>query len=169
MKLFLGSQKELEKKVADLRAKLDGMAPDVRKKLAEERRKALKPEELQLLDTSRVLLKPDQIQKRSEVDSKVAITDRDVADRIAHEQPTKANQALQTASELDARKQPLQYTINYKHDANYDYWQNRADFEQTPDALAAREDMYRAKRHSTKPTWCWPSSCTRRVSRNGGR
>jgi hypothetical protein len=35
--------------------------------------------------------------------------------------------------------------MNYKRDANYDYWQTRADFEQTDDALQAREKMHLAK------------------------
>ncbi|HEX4414949.1 MAG TPA: hypothetical protein VH107_15040, partial [Lacipirellulaceae bacterium] len=37
------------------------------------------------------------------------------------------------------------FTINYKHDANYDYWMNRAEFEQTPDALTARTRMYEGR------------------------
>jgi hypothetical protein len=146
VKLYLGSQKELEKKVADLRAKLDGMLPDVRKKIADERRKALKPEEVALLDTPREKLKPEQGQKRAELESKIAVTDRDVADRIAKEQPAKANEALQLASDINREDTTLQYTINYKHDANYDYWQNRADFEQTSDALDARRLMFEAKK-----------------------
>ena len=118
------------------------MLPDARKKVAEEKRKALKPDELALLDTPPEKLKPEQAQKRAEIDAKVAVTDRDVADRIAKEQPAKANEALQLASDINREDTQLQFTINYKHDANYDYWQNRADFEQTPDALKARELMF---------------------------
>jgi hypothetical protein len=146
VKLYLGSQKELEKRVADLRAKLDGMLPDGRKKIADEKRKALKPEERQLLETPREKLKPEQAQSRAELESKIAVTDRDVADRIAKEQPAKANEALQLASDINREDTTLLYTINYKHDANYDYWQNRADFEQTQDALDARKYMFDAKK-----------------------
>src|SRR5204862_5326563 len=146
VKLYLGSQKELEKKVADLRAKLDSMLPDGRKKIAEEKRKALKPNELALLNTPREKLKPEQGQQRAELESKLAVTDRDMADRIAKEQPTKANEALQLASDINREDTTLQFTINYKHDANYDYWMNRANFEQTPDALTARERMVSAKK-----------------------
>ena len=38
----------------------------------------------------------------------------------------------------------LQFTINYKRDANYDYWQTRADFEQTHNALTARTTNVRS-------------------------
>ena len=48
------------------------------------------------------------------------------------------------ANELDRTQKQLQYTINYKADSNYDYWDNRAKLEQTPDAIAAREDMFQA-------------------------
>src|SRR4051794_18284901 len=146
VRLFLGSQKKLEKQVADLRAKLNAMLPDAPKKIAEEKRKALKPDELALLDTPPEKIKPDQAQKRAEIDAKVAVSDRDVAERIAKEQPAKANEALQLASDINREDTQLQYTVNYKHDANYDYWQNRADFEQTPDALKARELLFEAKK-----------------------
>jgi hypothetical protein len=146
VRLFLGSQNKLEKQVTDLRAKLNAMLPDAQKKIAEEKRKALKPDELALLDTPREKLKPDQVQKRAEVEAKVAISDHDIAERIAKEQPAKANEALQLASDINRGETALQYTINYKHDANYDYWQNRANFEQTPDALQARELMFEAKK-----------------------
>jgi hypothetical protein len=146
VRLYLGSQKELEKKVADLRAKLEAMQPDARKKVVEDKRKSLKPDEVALLEMPAGKLKPEQTQKRSEVDAKVAVTDRDVADRIAKDQPAKANEALQLASDINREDTQLQFTINYKHDANYDYWQNRANFEQTPDALKARELMFTAKK-----------------------
>src|SRR6185369_2746782 len=98
VKLYLGSQKKLEKQLAESRAKLNGMLPDGQKKIAEEKRKALKPDELALLDTPREKLKPEQGQKRAELEYKVAVSDRDVAERIAKEQPAKANEALQLAS-----------------------------------------------------------------------
>ena len=43
---------------------------------------------------------------------------------------------------MDREDLQLRYTINYKADSNYDYWHTRAKFEQTPDALAAREVMF---------------------------
>lgn len=146
VRLYLGSQKKLEKQVADLRAKLHAMLPDAQKTLTEEKRKTLKPDELALLDTPHEKLKPEQAQKRAEVENKVLVTERDVAERIAKEQPAKANEAFQLASDINREETQLQFTINYKHDANYDYWQNRADFEQTPDALKARELMFEAKK-----------------------
>src|SRR5262249_39908891 len=127
-------------------AKLNGMAPDARKQIVEEKRKALKPDELALLDIPREKITAEQAQKRMELDYKVTVSDRDVANRIAKEQPAKANEALQLASDIGREETQLLFTVNYKHDANYDYWQNRADFEQTPEALKARELMFEAKK-----------------------
>ena len=78
--------------------------------------------------------------------NETAVSDREVAERIAKEHPEKSKQVLQLASELDRETLRLRYTINYKADSNYDYWQMRAKLEQTPDALAAREAMFRASR-----------------------
>ena len=97
------------------------------------------------------------------------VSDRDVAERIAHEQPAKKNQALQLASEIERARQQLQFTINYKRDANYDYWQTRADFEQTPNALTARTLMFEAPKAFRDADRRRPRSCTKKASPSGER
>ncbi len=146
VRLRLGREKELAKELAEMRAKLDAMSPEARKKIGEEKRRALKPEERELLDMPKDKLTAEQASKRAELESKIAVSDRDVAERIAREQPAKANQAFQLASDLYRQATLLLYTINYKRDANYDYWQNRADFEQTTDALEARRKMFEGRK-----------------------
>src|SRR4029078_9608024 len=132
--LYLGSQKDLEKKVADLRPKLDAISPDARKQVAEEKRKALEPEEVALLNIPHEKLAGDQVTKRGDIESRLLVTDRDVAGQIAKNKPASTKEAQQLASDIEREETQLQFTINYKHDANYDYWENRANFEQTPDA-----------------------------------
>jgi hypothetical protein len=146
VRLQLGSQKRLEKIVTDLRAKLDAMLPDTRKHIAAEKLQSLTPDERKLVETPREKLTSEQFEKRGELEAKIQVTDRDVANRIAKEQPAKAREAQQLATDLAIQEQQLQFTLNYKRDANYDYWQNRAEFEQTPDALAARDLMNRARK-----------------------
>jgi cell division septation protein DedD len=146
VRLQLGAQQRLEKVVLDLRAKLDAMQPDVRKKLAEEKRNALPPEERQILDTPKEKLTAEQSNKLYTIGQKIAVSDRDVAQRIARDQPAKANQAFQLASDLDRESTALLYTENYKRDANYDYWENRANFEQTQNAIDARTLMFQARK-----------------------
>jgi hypothetical protein len=145
VKLQLGSQPRLEKELADLRAKLEGMLPGVRAKLVEEKRAALTPEDRAVLDTPAEKLTPEQAQKRYELEPKIAVTDREVGERIAREQPANQNQALQLASEIERQARQLDFTINYKRDANYDYWATRAEFEPTDDAITARRRMFDAR------------------------
>lgn len=143
--LQLGSQPRLEKEVADLRAKLEEMLPGVKAKLVEEKRATLTDEERKILDTPPKELKPEEAEKRYQLDQKIVVTDRDIADRIAREQPASANHAQQLASDIERQDRQLQFTINYKRDANYDYWQTRAEFEQTRQAIAARTKMFEAR------------------------
>ena len=146
VKLQLGSQRMLEKELADLRAKLDGTLPGIREKLKEEKRQALTSEERQILDMPPEQLTIDQQTQLYTIEGKVEVTDREVAERIAREQPENAKEVLRLANEVERKALLLQYTINYKRDANYDYWQTRADFEQTANAVAARELMFNARK-----------------------
>jgi hypothetical protein len=50
------------------------------------------------------------------------------------------------ASELQRQNTLLQYTINYRRDSNYDFWENTCNFEPTQNAIDARRDMYNARK-----------------------
>jgi hypothetical protein len=146
VKLQLGSQPRLEKEVAESRAKLEAVLPGVRDKLVDEKRAALSPADREILDLPKDKLSAEQAEKRYQLEPKVLVSDREVAERIARDEPAKKNQALQLASEIERQDRTLQYTINYKRDANYDYWKTRAEFEQTPSALTARTRMFEARK-----------------------
>ncbi len=143
--LRLGEPKRLEKEIAELRAKLDALLPGAREQVAKEKSAALPEEDRKLLDTPPAEIKPEQLDHYGELQAKLLVTDRDVAEHIAREKPAEKNQAMQLASELQRTDQRLDFTNNYRRDSNYDYWENRCAFEQTPNALAARELMFRAK------------------------
>jgi hypothetical protein len=144
VKLQLGSQERLEQEVAELQSELDALLPGTREKLAEEKLQALTPEERKLLETPQDQLTVQQAEQRYLIEDKPNVTDREVAERIADEKPEVEKEALKLASDIERKATELQYTINYKRDANFDYWQTRADFEQTDNAIAAREKMYQA-------------------------
>ncbi|MFO0789855.1 MAG: hypothetical protein U0805_10380 [Pirellulales bacterium] len=141
VRLQLGSQPRLEKEVADLRAKLEALQPGTHTKLVDEKKAALTPEDRQLVGLPKDKVPAEQLEKYFQLQPKLAVTDREVAERIAKVDPAKQNEALRLASEIERQDRLLQYTINYKRDANYDYWQTRADFEQTQNALDARKAM----------------------------
>lgn len=146
VKLRLGSQAELEKVLTELRAKLEGMLPGVRAKLAEEKHAALAPEERAIVDKPADKRTPEEAQKFYELAPKLTVVDREIGERIARDQPENKNQALQLASEIERQARQLDFTVNYKRDANYDYWKTRAEFEQTPNALNARRMMFEGRK-----------------------
>jgi hypothetical protein len=143
-KLQLGLQPELEKEVADLNAKLEALLPGVRDTLLKEKRAALTDEERQILEKPENERTADDANKIYEINGKLEITEREVAQRIAREKPENEKEALQLANLLERRELVLQYTKNYKRDANYDYWMTRCEFEQTDNAVAARRLMFEA-------------------------
>jgi hypothetical protein len=143
-KLQLGIQPQLEKEVADLTARLEALLPGVRDTVLKEKRAALSDEERQILEKPEGQRTADDANRIYDINGKLEITDREVGQRIAREKPDKEKEALQLANLLERRKLVLQYTKNYKRDANYDYWQMRCDFEQTDNAVAARRLMYEA-------------------------
>jgi hypothetical protein len=143
-KLQLGTEPQLVKEVADLTANLDAMLPGVRETLAQEKRAALTDEERQILDTPEAQLNAEQLNQRYNINGKMEITEREVAERVGREKPEKKNEALQLANRLEHRELVLQYTRNYKRDANYDYWMTRCEFEQTDNAVTARRLMFEA-------------------------
>lgn len=146
VRLQLGSQPRLEDEVAELRTKLDDLLPGTRDKIVQEKRESLTPDQRALLDLPADQVPVAQAEERYQLDAKVQVTDREVAERIASDSPENRNRALQLANEIGRVDQQLQYTINYKRDANYDYWQTRADFEQTTNAIEARRLMLEADR-----------------------
>lgn len=144
--LHLGDEEKLGAEVKKLQGELDAMAPGLREKIAAERRSALAPAEQAALDTPPEKRTTAQMELAYQVQEKIAVTDRQLAERIGKDDSAKKKEALQLASEIDRESLRLRYTINYKNDSNYDYWYTRAKLEQTPNALAAREAMFKASR-----------------------
>ncbi len=144
--LHLGDEEKLAAEVKEMQAELDAFVPGLREKVAAEKRAALAPAEQAALDTPPEKRTTAQMELAYLAQGKIEVTDRQLAERIAKDDPAKKKQALQLASEIDRESLRLRYTVNYKADSNYDYWHTRAKLEQTPNALAAREAMFKASR-----------------------
>lgn len=144
--LHLGEEDKLAADVKNLRDELDAMSPGLRDKIAAEKRAALTADEKAALDTPPEKRTNAQQELAYKVNEQLTVSDREVAERIAKDEPTKAKSALLLAGQLGREDQRLQFTRNYKQDSNYDYWYTRAKLEQTPDALAARRAMFEASR-----------------------
>jgi hypothetical protein len=52
---------------------------------------------------------------------------------------------MELALAIDQTGTRARFTRNYRQTANYDYWKTRSEFEQTQDALLAREQLFQAK------------------------
>jgi hypothetical protein len=146
VKLRLGDQARLEKVVADLQSQLDALFPGARDQLTAQKRSRLSAEDQKLLEIPPDKMTAAEQERAYLIGGSLQVTDRGVAEWIAQQRPEIGNQAQQLANTLIRERQRLNFTIQYKQDANYDYWQTRCDYEQTPEALAAHELMYRARR-----------------------
>jgi hypothetical protein len=144
--LRLGEEDKLAEEVKELEAKLDAMLPGLKQKLVDEKKAKLPPAELAAVNTLPEKRTMAQMELAYGAEGKIEVTPREIADRIAKDDPTKSKQALLLAGDIERETLRLRYTINYKNDSNYNYWYTRAKLEQTPDAIAAREAMFRASR-----------------------
>jgi len=145
MKLQLGSQAKVEEEVAALRKKLDALLPGARDKLEAEKHKSLTPEEIKAMNTPFTARTDEQRDLAYKASHELEVTTDDVAKYIASQRPEVAKEAIQIGTELSRAELRLQYTINYKRDSNFDFWQTRCDLEQTANALKARELMFEAR------------------------
>lgn len=145
MKLQLGSQTKVEEEVADLRKQMDALLPGAREKLEAEKRASLTPEEIKAMSIPFAARTDETRDLAYKASHKLEVTTDDVAKYIASQRPELAKEAIQLGTELSRAELRLQYTINYKRDSNFDFWQTRCDLEQTADALKARELMFEAR------------------------
>jgi hypothetical protein len=142
VKLHLNGQQSLEKEVARLIAELDALIPGIRAALAEEKIAELPDEQREAVNLDVAERSSEQMELAYLAQQKMNVTHRDVAEQITSQQPELANEVFKLVSELEQAERQLRFTVNYKRDSNFDYWKLRCDFEQTPEALRAREMMY---------------------------
>jgi hypothetical protein len=144
--LQLNDEPRLEVEKAELVAKLDAYLPDVRDKVLEEKRAALAPELLEANDTPREERTERQVELASQAYYDLQVSHRNVADYIVGQNPELNKEIYKLTEELERVEQKLRFTQAYKRDANFDYWELRCNFEQTPEALRAREKCFLGKK-----------------------
>jgi hypothetical protein len=147
--LRLGEEPRLADQVVLLRGELDLMGEGIREDLLEEKLQALSEDERKLHDAPRDQVSPEQAGNWYSLQSKVAVSDREVAERIARDHPDKGAAAWKLARQILETESKLRLTQSYKEIMNYDYWQLRCDFEQDAVVVAARELMLRANKAAT--------------------
>ncbi len=145
VKLKLGNEDEVAAELAEMELAMEALAPEARARLLESRREKLSEAEREAVETPAEKRTPEQFTLAGEVEQKLAISEQDWAAAIAAEQPEIKTKAYDLAGKLSEQRTLLTYTQRYKHDANYDYWLVRSVFEQTPEAVSARESSFLGK------------------------
>ncbi|MCH2115038.1 MAG: hypothetical protein MK171_09040 [Pirellulales bacterium] len=133
----------LEAESLSLEQELKTLAPGLREQLKREREAALTDEDRELLmQKSSAELSSELRDGLHEVQLRLNISWQDLADRIARDSPNQSAQARKIASRLQKLKSRVMLTRTNRDVSNYAYWENRCEFEQTPNALKARELAY---------------------------
>ena len=106
----------------------------------------LTTEKRQALDTPTNQRTTEQFQLAAEAESEIDVSHDDVAARIKTKAPEKHAEARRLVTAAYKAELRARYINNYRDIVNYLYWRTRAQFEQTPEALAAHELVYDADR-----------------------
>lgn len=144
--LNLNDEHRLQEQEEAARQELIDLAPDVTgpyigsliAKLTDEQRAALEVPEGER--------DPLQAELARQAEFVLAPLDSEFVDRIVTQRPDLAAEARELGAKLDRIADKSRKTTSYKQTANYDYWALRAEFEQSPEAIAARKLSYQAER-----------------------
>ena len=139
MQIQLNQMEMYLDKIAQLRAELDGIQPGLREKFLEQKRRLLKPEEREALETPVENRKDEQHRLAYDAEQKLVVTDNEVARRITG---PKRKQALELAAQIEEAGKTVDMIDRYRGVVNFEYWRRRATIEQDPAALAAREHIF---------------------------
>lgn len=127
----------------ELADQIDAMEPGLREKLLEERRQELTPEEREAYETPAYDRTARQADLALSAEIKMRLTHEQVARRI--QDPAKRRKAIELARKAMALERRAQIVDHNRMIVNYDYWKRHAEIEQQPEAVAAREAMFRSQ------------------------
>ncbi|TWT90562.1 hypothetical protein Mal64_09550 [Pseudobythopirellula maris] len=144
--LYFNEEDDLAERVEELEDELDGMHEGIKQLLAEDLMASLTDEERSAVETPRRQRGPAQDALVHGVLRRLRVSPLDIAARIGEERPEMAREAAAVAAELVDTKELLTFTRLYNDTCNFDYWAVRCEFEQTVDAVQAREKIYRGQR-----------------------
>jgi hypothetical protein len=135
---------ELERK--KLQSEFDSISAGVHSELRAERQSKLPQATLAAMAVPESLRTEQQKNLVLEGESALAVNIDDISARVAKNDPSKAGQASRLANRIKDIDDRIFLINNNRQVANYDYWKVRVEFEQTADALRARELAYEANR-----------------------
>ncbi|TWU25829.1 hypothetical protein [Bythopirellula polymerisocia] len=122
-----------------LESEFQNLAPGVRDEIVAEKRANLPAEVVAALAVPESIRTEEQQRLAAEADASLDVSMQEIAEQIAKKYPDKAAQANKLANQIAEIQDRIFLIKNNRQVSNYDYWKTRTDFEQTSDALRARE------------------------------
>lgn len=137
----LNDKEPLLKRAAEAMVRLEAIEPGLRERLVREiREKELTARERKALDTPPDQRTTEQVPLAYLAEQKLTVRPDEIARRVKDD--AKREQARKLAAEINEAQRKAE-TIGRNRDiVNFEHWRRRAAYEQTDDALAAREAFY---------------------------
>jgi hypothetical protein len=145
--IHLNENEKFQQDSAAYVRQLDQLDPGLRDKLIREKRQALTDEQRQALDTPVEKRNQGQFKLAAEAEEKLKVSHEEVARRL---QGAKRRQGLKLAKQAAEAENRARAIDRYRQIVNFLYWRRRAQVEQTPEALAAREALYEGRQAYAK-------------------
>jgi hypothetical protein len=142
MRIRLNDEERIQAQADELSNQLAALLPGVREELVAERRAELTEEQLAALETPEAERTPQQLQQAALAEQQLKVSDFEVTVRIREKAPEKAEEAERLRRLAEAAQTEARNIDRYRDNVNFEYWRMRCEFEQTADALAARELIY---------------------------
>lgn len=146
MLIRLNDKERWETAADDWIDELDAIEPGLKKRMEDEAYDSLTEEERIARNLSFDERTPEQVKMADEADERLHVTYEEVADRIAEIKPEAAAEARRLATQINEANTRARYIRTNRDVVNFDYWDARARFEQTADALNARRLAHEALR-----------------------
>ncbi|MEA1950427.1 MAG: hypothetical protein U9N87_03525, partial [Planctomycetota bacterium] len=135
----LGDQERHLERAAEMSMEIDSFAPDLRKKILEEKIARLTAKQRAAMAVPPPERSEEQYRTAAEAEALLVVTDKEVAGKVEGKNRTKAQQLAKQARK---ERERARMTNSYRGIVNYDHWKLRAEVEQTDDMLAARSLVY---------------------------
>ena len=145
-RLQLGHEDELGQAIDAKVKELDALGAQLRDEIAKEKREALTAEQKAALAKPRADRSQEEAELAYATEQSLEVTDQELVERLAEVNPEVRKQASLLAAWIADKRVDFIYTQRYKNDANYDYWELRAEFEQKDAAVDARRHMFNGKK-----------------------
>ena len=142
----LASLERLEERAQELEDEFNSIYPNIQDTIRNERISELSPEDQKILATPASDLSEEETDAYYRLTRTLAVSWKDVAKRIAQDIPSESTRARKIAGQLSKLKSRITLTRTNRDVSNYPYWEARCEFEQTLEALKARERAYAAKK-----------------------